>query len=248
MAWARSCFESMACMRCPARSTSSTSTLQSGTWATRGSCLCSPGRTDPDFAARYNAFFSLPSDDFDLESCERVRIHILRRADGRALPGARRGHGTPGAAAGDPSLRLHRPAPGGLRRRCARSAPTADTGRRDPSACASTCAAGTTACRVGPTGSSACCPTGTTCASATRCWTRCASRARPSSCGCTRRCRRGATPCTRIPPGCTSGWTSRRLSTRRSTPWRISNRCPTWRRCSTWSPARPSTTSPPPTC
>jgi hypothetical protein len=36
-------------------------------------------RTDPDFAARYNAFFSLPSDDFDLESCERVQIHILRR-------------------------------------------------------------------------------------------------------------------------------------------------------------------------
>src|SRR5262249_43418459 len=25
------------------------------------------GRLDPDFAARYNAFFSLPSDDFDLE-------------------------------------------------------------------------------------------------------------------------------------------------------------------------------------
>jgi hypothetical protein len=35
------------------------------------------GRSDPDFVARYNAFFSLPSDDFDLESCERVRIHIL---------------------------------------------------------------------------------------------------------------------------------------------------------------------------
>jgi hypothetical protein len=35
------------------------------------------GRSDPDFTARYNAFFSLPSDDFDLESCERVRIHIL---------------------------------------------------------------------------------------------------------------------------------------------------------------------------
>jgi hypothetical protein len=37
------------------------------------------GRSDPEFTARYNAFFSLPSDDFDLESCERVRIHILRR-------------------------------------------------------------------------------------------------------------------------------------------------------------------------
>src|SRR5262249_27132206 len=38
------------------------------------------GRNDPDFTARYNAFFSLPSDDFDLESCERVRIHILDEA------------------------------------------------------------------------------------------------------------------------------------------------------------------------
>jgi len=37
------------------------------------------GRTDPEFTARYNAFFSLPSDDFDLESCEQVRIHILQR-------------------------------------------------------------------------------------------------------------------------------------------------------------------------
>ena len=35
------------------------------------------GRADPDFTARYNAFFSLPSDEFDLESCERVRIHVL---------------------------------------------------------------------------------------------------------------------------------------------------------------------------
>jgi len=35
------------------------------------------GRSDPDFTARYNAFFSLPSDEFDLASCERVRIHIL---------------------------------------------------------------------------------------------------------------------------------------------------------------------------
>ena len=38
------------------------------------------GRTDPDFAARYNAFFSLPSDDFDLEGCERVRVHSLDEA------------------------------------------------------------------------------------------------------------------------------------------------------------------------
>src|SRR5262249_45309462 len=34
-------------------------------------------RTDPDFATRYNAFFSLPSDDFDTEGCERVRVHSL---------------------------------------------------------------------------------------------------------------------------------------------------------------------------
>ena len=37
------------------------------------------GRTDPDFVARYNAFFRLPSDDFDLERCERVPIHVLGR-------------------------------------------------------------------------------------------------------------------------------------------------------------------------
>jgi Uncharacterised nucleotidyltransferase len=35
------------------------------------------GRIDPDFAAHYNAFFSLPSDDFDLEGCERVRVPYL---------------------------------------------------------------------------------------------------------------------------------------------------------------------------
>ncbi|MGE0702430.1 MAG: nucleotidyltransferase family protein [Vicinamibacterales bacterium] len=40
------------------------------------------GRLDPDFTARYNAFFSLPSDDFDLEGCERVRVHSL---DGAAV-------------------------------------------------------------------------------------------------------------------------------------------------------------------
>ena len=32
------------------------------------------GRTDPDFATRYNAFFSLPSDDFDLDGCERLLV------------------------------------------------------------------------------------------------------------------------------------------------------------------------------
>jgi hypothetical protein len=31
------------------------------------------GHLEPDFATRYNAFFSLPSDDFDLAGCERIR-------------------------------------------------------------------------------------------------------------------------------------------------------------------------------
>jgi hypothetical protein len=35
------------------------------------------GRSDPDFEARYNAFFALPSDDFDLEGCEKIRAHSL---------------------------------------------------------------------------------------------------------------------------------------------------------------------------
>lgn len=35
------------------------------------------GRTDPEFTARYNSFFSLPSDPFDFERCERVRLHYL---------------------------------------------------------------------------------------------------------------------------------------------------------------------------
>ena len=35
------------------------------------------GRLDPDFTARYSAFFSLTSDDFDLAGCERVRVHSL---------------------------------------------------------------------------------------------------------------------------------------------------------------------------
>jgi Uncharacterised nucleotidyltransferase len=32
------------------------------------------GRTDPDFAARCNSFFALPSDDFDLDRCERILV------------------------------------------------------------------------------------------------------------------------------------------------------------------------------
>jgi hypothetical protein len=37
-------------------------------------------RNDPNFVERYNAFFSLPSDDFDLEGCERIKIHDLNLA------------------------------------------------------------------------------------------------------------------------------------------------------------------------
>jgi hypothetical protein len=32
------------------------------------------GRNDPDFATRCNLFFALPSDDFDLEGCERIHV------------------------------------------------------------------------------------------------------------------------------------------------------------------------------
>ncbi len=32
------------------------------------------GRTDPDFVARCNSFFALPSDDFDLDGCERLLV------------------------------------------------------------------------------------------------------------------------------------------------------------------------------
>ena len=38
------------------------------------------GRIDPDFAPRYNAFYSLPSDEFDLERCERVRVEYVDHA------------------------------------------------------------------------------------------------------------------------------------------------------------------------
>jgi hypothetical protein len=34
------------------------------------------GHTDPDLAARCNSFFALPSDDFDLEGCERVIVRL----------------------------------------------------------------------------------------------------------------------------------------------------------------------------
>ena len=37
-------------------------------------------RMDPTFVERYNAFFTLPSDDFELEGCERIKIHTLNLA------------------------------------------------------------------------------------------------------------------------------------------------------------------------
>lgn len=36
-------------------------------------------RSDPNFVERYNAFFVLPSDDFDLAGCERIKIHNLNQ-------------------------------------------------------------------------------------------------------------------------------------------------------------------------
>lgn len=35
------------------------------------------GDTDPHFEAPYNAFFSLPSDNFELASCEQIRVDYL---------------------------------------------------------------------------------------------------------------------------------------------------------------------------
>jgi hypothetical protein len=35
------------------------------------------GNLDPDFAERFNAFFTLPSDEFDTEHCETIAIHSL---------------------------------------------------------------------------------------------------------------------------------------------------------------------------
>ncbi len=37
------------------------------------------GSLDPDFADRFNAFFALPSDDFDTEHCEIIAIHTLTK-------------------------------------------------------------------------------------------------------------------------------------------------------------------------
>ena len=38
------------------------------------------GNLDPAFTGRYNAFFALPSDDFNLDDCEQVRVHDLDQA------------------------------------------------------------------------------------------------------------------------------------------------------------------------
>jgi hypothetical protein len=38
------------------------------------------GRMDPEFEARYNAFFTLPSDDFDLEGSEQIRAHSVNES------------------------------------------------------------------------------------------------------------------------------------------------------------------------
>jgi hypothetical protein len=37
------------------------------------------GQLDPDYSERFNAFFWLPSDDFDIESAQRIRVHALNR-------------------------------------------------------------------------------------------------------------------------------------------------------------------------
>src|SRR5262249_49231176 len=34
-------------------------------------------RLDPALTGRYNEFFTLPSDEFDLEGCERARVHSV---------------------------------------------------------------------------------------------------------------------------------------------------------------------------
>jgi hypothetical protein len=51
------------------------------------------GHNDPAFETRYNAFFALPSDAFDLEACERIRIpyvnhnHVARYQEHAARTG-----------------------------------------------------------------------------------------------------------------------------------------------------------------
>ena len=47
------------------------------------------GHLDPGFTARYNAFFTLPSDDFNLEACEPVRVHSLDRPPSSAIRSTR---------------------------------------------------------------------------------------------------------------------------------------------------------------
>ena len=167
------------------------------------------GRTDPDFAARYNAFFSLPSDDFDLEGCERVRVHSLdeatveryrEQAAATGRPVLIRGH-LPYEyinqhPAGYQMLRTVSPyrgyRPAGPVRVCIhlRRGDNSVQGRE----------------REFPRP----CSTPTTCVPAARWSKRCDSLAPPSSSGCTRRYRPGPIPFIRASRGCTSRWTGRR--------------------------------------
>jgi hypothetical protein len=43
----------------------------------QGLMLLLAGRTDPDFTARHNSFFTLPSDEFNLNDCERLLVRSL---------------------------------------------------------------------------------------------------------------------------------------------------------------------------
>ena len=99
------------------------------------------GRTDPDFVTRYNAFFSLPSDDFDVDGCERVRVDATSNWSSITGSTQRR----PGALCC--WRRTSRTAtPTGTRKPiwpCARSALIATSGPRGPSAYASTYGEGT---------------------------------------------------------------------------------------------------------
>jgi Uncharacterised nucleotidyltransferase len=61
------------------------------------------GRTDPDFVARCNSFFALPSDDFDLDSCERL---LVRCPNEKQIEQCRRDAAATGRAV---LLRAHEP-------------------------------------------------------------------------------------------------------------------------------------------
>ena len=128
------------CTRCPARSTSSTSTRPSGRCATRGSCRCSRG-----VPTRISRPATTPSSRCPLTTS----TSKAASASGSTLAGTRSSDTGSTRRRRGARCCCRRTMPTatwtGTRRpirRCARSAPTADTGRRGPSACASTCAAG----------------------------------------------------------------------------------------------------------